>query len=442
LHRALEALPIHLKRQGKSSMSEQRNWAGNIAYTATRFHQPETLSQIQELVASANRVKALGSRHSFNNIADTEADLISLDKFDAGFLLDPVKRTVMVAAGTRYGTLSRYLHGEGWALHNLASLPHISIAGACATATHGSGDHNGNLATAVCAVEMVIGNGDVVTLSREKDAGRFCGAVVGLGALGIVTKLTLDIEPTFELRQYVYENLPLAQLSAHFDDVFSSAYSASLFTDWRTPNFNQFWLKQRVDSASRNAVKPSQTDLFGATPANVSLHPISGCPAECCTAQLGIAGPWHKRLPHFRMDFTPSSGEELQSEYFVPRAHAVAALVAIERISEHVSPLLQISEVRTIAADKLWMSPCYGQECIGIHFTWKNDVAAVNALLPRLEASLATFCVRPHWGKLFVTPPGQLQARYPKLADFRDLAIEFDPIGKFRNAFLDKYIFA
>jgi len=397
------------------------------------------LAELQELVASSRHVKILGSRHSFNTIADTDASLVSLDKFSPEFVLDRGRRTVSVAAATRYGTLSRYLHEHGWALPNLASLPHISVAGACATATHGSGDHNGNLATSASAVEMVCANGELVTLARDQDPHRFFGVVVGLGALGAVTRLTLDIVPTFQVRQHVYEDLPLAQLSEHFDEIFSSAYSVSLFTDWRSARFNQIWLKQRVDHADSGG-NPSPL-FFGATLAARAVHPIAGCSPACCTEQMGVAGPWHQRLPHFRMDFTPSSGEELQSEYFVARSHAAEALSAIAQLGEHISPLLQISEVRSIAADRLWMSPCYQEDCIAIHFTWKRDQPAVNALLPLLEARLAAYQARPHWGKLFTMSPAALQASYARLADFRRLAQEFDPAGKFRNAFLEKNIF-
>ncbi|MBI3715593.1 MAG: FAD-binding protein [Betaproteobacteria bacterium] len=418
----------------------QRNWAGNLAYTAAAFHQPETLAELQDLIAASRRIKILGSRHSFNAIADTDADLVSLNKFAPAFSLDHVRRTVTVPAATRYGTLSRYLHEQGWALPNLASLPHISVAGACATATHGSGDRNGNLATAVSALEMVCGGGELITLTRENDPQRFFGAVVGLGALGAVARLTLDIIPSFEIRQRVYENLPLAQLREHFDEIFSSAYSVSLFTDWRSTTFNQVWLKQRVDGEGGNGAAPQ--NFFGATPAAGPLHPIAGCPADCCTQQMGLAGPWHERLPHFRMDFTPSSGEELQSEYFVARTHAAEVLAVIARLGEHIAPLLQISEVRSIAADRLWMSPCYEEDCIAIHFTWKQDEPAVTALLPLLEARLAAYQARPHWGKLFTMTSAKLRARYARLEDFRRLAQEYDPAGKFRNAFLEKTIFS
>jgi alditol oxidase len=414
------------------------NWAGNYMYRAAHFHHPETIEQIQELVVHSNKLKALGTRHSFNDIADSPGDLISLEHFDQIIALDREHHTVTVEAGVRYGQLARWLHGEGYALHNLASLPHISVAGACETATHGSGDRHGNLATAVSAMEMVTADGELVVLSREKDGEQFQGAVVGLGGLGIITKLTLDVSQTFEMRQDVYENLPLSELEEHFDELFSSVYSVSLFTDWRNSNFNQVWLKRHI---SDNVPIKLNRELFQATLAISPLHPIATLSAENCTEQMGISGPWYERLPHFRMDFTPSSGEELQSEYLVPRQHAFQALRVIDQMRETITPLLQISEVRSIAADDLWMSPCYKQDCVGIHFTWKKDWERVRNVLPMIENGLGSFGTRPHWAKLFTMSPVRLQSLYEKLPDFRQLLQQYDPQGKFRNEFLDKYIF-
>lgn len=415
-----------------------RNWAGNYTYRAARLHRPATVEQIQELVLNSQKIKALGSRHSFNEIADSAGDLISLERFTKIVAVDPERRTVTVEAGVRYGDLARWLHEAGFALHNMASLPHISVAGACATATHGSGNQHGNLATAVSAIELVTGNGDLVVLSREENRDQFEGAVVGLGGVGVVTRLTLDISPTFLMQQDVYENLPLAELEEHFEELSSCAYSVSLFTDWRDSTFNQVWLKRHVPDGISIKADPG---LFGAKLATTHLHPIPPLSAEHCTEQLGICGPWYERLPHFRMGFTPSSGEELQSEYLLPRQYAFAALQAVAQLREHITPLLQISEVRTIAADNLWMSPCYEQDCVGIHFTWKKDWEQVRTLLPMIEERLAAFEARPHWGKLFTMPPERVQSLYQRLPDFQRLLRHFDPQGKFRNAFLDRYIF-
>ncbi|RIX53933.1 FAD-binding protein [Paenibacillus nanensis] len=419
-------------------MENHRNWAGNYRYSATELYVPEQLEQVKEKVASSSRVKVLGSRHSFNGIADTDACHISLEKLNRVIELDRVNYRVTVEGGIRYGELGRFLHEQGYALHNLASLPHISVAGAIATATHGSGDRNGNLATAVHALELVKADGETVVFSRDQQDGSFEGAVVGIGALGVVTRLTLNVVPTFHISQTLYEHLPLEKLQAHFDDIYSSAYSVSLFTDWKDETINQVWLKQAAERQNDIFAEP---EFYGAKQAADKLHPVPGVNPENCSEQMGVPGPWCDRLPHFRMEFTPSAGEELQSEYFVARKDAYEALLAIDSIRDHIAPHLLISEIRTIAADDFWMSPNYKQASAGFHFTWKPDWEAVRKVLPLIEEKLAPFQARPHWGKLFTMQPELVQSRYEKLPEFRELIRRCDPHGKFGNEFLEKYIY-
>lgn len=414
-----------------------QNWAGNLTYSAARVHSPATVAQVQELVRGSGKLRALGSRHSFNTIADTTEDLVSLAQLNRVVALDREARTVTVEGGITYGQLGLALQAEGFALHNMASLPHISVAGACATATHGSGDGNGNLATAVCALEFVAADGELVRLSRERDGDVFGGAAVSLGGLGLITQLTLDIQPSFVMQQEVYENLPTAQLDADFEAVVSSAYSVSLFTDWHSERIGQVWIKRHLPEGAALDVAPS---FFGAAPATAARHPIAGLPADPCTVQLGVAGPWHERLPHFRIDQTPSIGAELQSEYFVPRAQAVAALRELRALHEQIAPLLMVSEVRTVAADTLWLSPCYNEAQVGLHFTFKRDEPAVRRLLPQIEQRLAPLGARPHWGKLFTMEPAHVRSLYQRLPDFQALLRRYDPQGKFRNAFLETYV--
>jgi xylitol oxidase len=275
-------------------------------------------------------------------------------------------------------------------------------------------------------------------LSRKEDGETFRGAVVGLGALGVITKLTLDVQPTFQMKQYVYEDLPMSQWKEHFEAIESAAYSVSLFTDWKKPAFNEVWLKSRVDGGKEFQ---AGEEFFGAKLAKKNLHPIAALSAENCTEQMGVAGPWYERLPHFRMGFTPSAGKELQTEYFVPRQHAIDAVMAVERLHEQISPLLLIGEIRTIAADDLWMSPCHKQDCVTIHFTWKPEWAGVRQLLPVIEKELAAFQARPHWAKLFRTSPTVLHSLYEKMPEFIALSRKFDPGRKFRNEFLNRNIF-
>jgi xylitol oxidase len=417
---------------------KRKNWAGNYQYGTDELHPARSVEEVQKLVKKYAKVKVLGTRHCFNGIADSTANLISLAPMDRVVELDAKARAVTVEAGMRYGQLCPYLHERGFALHNLASLPHISIAGACATATHGSGDKNGNLATAVAGLEIVTAGGEVLKLSRRNDGKVFPGAVVNLGAVGVVTKITLDIQPAFEMRQDVYENLPLEQLLDHFENILAAGYSVSLFTDWQHNRVNEVWLKRRIEKGVPLDAKP---EFYGAKLATKNLHPIAELSAINCTEQRGIPGPWYERLPHFRMGFTPSSGKELQSEYFVPRKNAAEAILAVERLRDEVSPHLMISELRTIDADSLWMSTCYQRASLAIHFTWKQDWDSVRKVLPRIEKELAPFKARPHWGKLFTLDPGELRKRYDRLPDFRRLLKEYDPRGKFRNDYLDANVY-
>ena len=432
------AIPVVSRLLAWAGGERLKNWAGNLEYSTDRLYAATSIEQVRDYVKKENKFKVLGTRHCFNNIADSTDSFLSVKPMDKVIAVDPAKRTVTVGAGITYGQLCPYLDSKGFALHNLASLPHISVAGACSTATHGSGEKNGNLATAASGLEMVTASADVVNLSRERDGDRFLGIVVGLGALGVITKVTLDIQPTFMMRQYVYENLPLSQLKDHFDAIESSAYSVSLFTDWQKQRINEVWIKSRVEEGPAFHATP---EFFGAKLATRNLHPIAELSAENCTEQMGVPGPWYERLPHFRMGFTPSAGKELQSEYFVPRQHAVEAILAVERLRDQVSPHLLISEIRAIAADDLWLSPCYKEPCVTIHFTWKQEWPAVRKLLPVIEKELAPFHARPHWGKLFTTSPTELKGIYKKMPEFIELSRKYDPQGKFRNEFLNKNIF-
>jgi xylitol oxidase len=393
------------------------------------LHRPSTVEEVQEIVAKAPAVRVLGSRHSFNDIADS-SELVTLEDMPEDVVFDHAAGTVSFNAALKYGELVGALGAEGLALHNLASLPHISVAGAVATATHGSGDENGNLATAVAGLELVTSDGEVVEVTRgEPD---FDGVVVGLGALGAVTRITLDVESVYEVRQRVFEGLGWEALVENFDKVTSCGYSVSVFTRWGE-TLDQVWVKSRVTAEPETI----RDDLFGAVAAEVDRHPILGLDATSCTPQLGRPGPWSDRLPHFRMGFTPSSGEELQSEYLVPRRHAVEAIGAVRGLAGWVRPVLQVSEIRSVAADRLWMSPSYGRDTVCIHFTWKPEREAVGEVLVQLEAALAPFEARPHWGKLFDADATAIAPLYERLPDFVRLMERLDPRGAFRNSWLE-----
>jgi xylitol oxidase len=417
--------------------AQERNWAGNLTYRAARLHRPRTTAEVQELVARSERIKALGSRHCFNDIADTTADLVSLEALDSHVEFDAPgddgTGVVRVPGGMRYGDLVPLLAARGSALHNLASLPHITVVGATATGTHGSGSRNGSLSTSVVGLEIVRSDGELATVAAgDPDLP---GAVVHLGALGVVTRIDLRYQRTFDVANTVFLGLTWDRLFEDFDAVASAAYSVSVFTDWR--RITQVWVKSRTDEPG---VAPE--DFFGARAATEPTHMLEGMAVENLTDQLGVPGEWHERLPHFRAGFTPSRGEELQSEYFVPRRSGRPACEALRSLADRIAPLLQIAEIRTVAGDDLWLSPASGGDVLALHFTWLPDEPAVRRLLPAIEAALRPFGARPHWGKLFTTGADELAARYPRMADFRELVRRYDPRGAFRNDFLDRTVAA
>jgi xylitol oxidase len=400
------------------------NWAGNIAFDATRVHQPESLDQLRRLVEHTPRIRALGSGHSFSDAAVTSGDLVRLDRLPGEVCVDPAGRTVTVPAGMSYARLAAELERSGFALANLASLPHISVAGSCATGTHGSGDGLRGLAAAVRALQLVGPGGELVGLSRTADPETFPGSVVALGALGIVTALVVDIEPSYQVAQRVRLDVPLAEVAARWDDVFGAAYSASVFTDYAGGTAN-VWLKSRAD-------RPA-SGWLGGRAADHPVHPVPGVPPEWCTVQLGVAGPWHERLPHFRPEFVPGAGKELQSEYFLPRPAGPTVLAGLAAVAGRFAPALQIGEVRTVRGDDLWLSPAYGRDTATFHFTWTDDPDAALPAISAVEELLLPMGARPHWAKLTAATPGELIDCYPRRHDFELLMRRFDPNGKFGN---------
>jgi alditol oxidase len=358
----------------------ESNWARNYTFRARKLHRPTSVEEVQEVVAKAEKVHVLGARHSFNDIADS-AELISLSALPPQVTVNRSARTVSINAGLTYGAVAQILETEGLALHNLPSLPHITVAGAIATGTHGSGTGNRGLASAVAETELVTSSGELVRRSRG-DAD-FDGMVVGLGALGAVIRLTLDVEPAYEVRQRVFESLEWQVLFDHFEEIISAGYSVSVFTRLE-PVVDQVWIKSRVTSQP----EVLRRDLFGAVPATVDRHPILGVDPVNCTPQLGRPGPWWERLPHFRLGFTPSVGDELQSEFFLPRHHAIAGIQVLNELAERLRPLLQVCEIRTIASDGLWMSPSFGRDTVAFHFTWLPEQPLVEAVLVDLEQAV------------------------------------------------------
>jgi alditol oxidase len=411
---------------------QESNWAGNFRYQASAMHRPRSLQELRSLVVSKAKLRVLGSRHTFSAIADG-SELVSLERMPADVVVDEDRRTISFGAQLTYGELAGALGKHGLALRNLASLPHICVAGAVATGTHGSGDGNGNLATAVAGIEVVTADGEVLVIAR--DDRDFDGAVIALGALGVVTRLTLDVEPAYEVRQCVFEGLSWQDLLDHFDAITASGYSVSIFTRWSEAD-NRIWVKTRVAQAP----EVTRHSLFGARLAEADRHVLEGLDPVNCTPQLGVPGPWAERLPHFRMGFAPSAGAEIQSEYLVARRHAVEAMTALHELANVVTPILQVAEIRTVARDSLWLSPQYAQDTVGFHFTWRREQETVERALVKVEEALAPFAPRPHWGKLFLLDATTLATRYPRVADFVDLARRLDPNGKFTNEWLERHV--
>jgi len=400
-----------------------RNWGGTVTYRAARVVAPRSLAELQEVVAAGGPLRPVGSRHSFNRLGDTSGTLVSVADLPARVEVDPARRQATMSAGLTCGAVAEALHAQGWALPTMASLPHISLAGAVATGTHGSGDRTPGLAASVAAVELVTADGSVRMFNRtDPDFG---GVVVSLGALGCVTALTLDLVPAYDVAQWVYEDVPLETLVAGLDEVLAAAYSVSVFTDWRGPVRAQVWRKQLTTERDPPA------RWLGARRADGPRHPIPGHSPASCTQQLGVPGPWHERLPHFRAGAVPSSGAEIQSEVLVPRQAAVDALRAWSSAAAAMAPVLFVAEIRSVAADEQWLSPAYGRDSVGLHMTWRPDPARVEPVLRRVEERLAAFDPRPHWGKAFT--PVDLSTRYPHAGDAVRLRNRLDPDDRFGN---------
>jgi alditol oxidase len=409
------------------------NWAGNINYSTQKVYHPSSVEQVQQIIKNNNKLKTLGSKHSFSRIADTDGFLLSTDQLKSVLNLDQKNKSVTVQPGITYGELSVYLHQHGYALHNLASLPHISVAGACATATHGSGVNNGNLSSVVNAIEFVDGLGNIHNLSRTSDFDDFNGVVVNLGALGVVTKLSLDIVPDFNMSQVVYRHLPIDSLKQSFAEIMSAGYSVSLFTNWSQDNINQVWVK-----SVHNNSTTSSSDFYGATKSEKDMHPVDSQSAETCTVQRGVAAPWFEILPHFKMGFKPSTGKELQSEFFVQKDAGFDAIEAMQALGKQISPHLFVSEIRSVKADELWMSPAYKKDCIAVHTTWHQDEKVISELIPLVQKALLPYDPIPHWAKLSSLPASVLAKAYPRMSDFRELCARFDPKKKFLNKYLEE----
>lgn len=396
------------------------NWAGNIAFSAETYKAPESVGDLQEVIRDASTARAIGQGHSFSDIADTNGVLISTRHLNT---VEMSADGVRVGAGVAYGDLVRLLGSNGRTLANLASLPHVSVAGAVATATHGSGTMNPSLASAVRSLQIVTADGALLEVDRTDP--RFLGATVGLGALGVISALTLETVEEFEIAQWVFENVPWDDAGRSLNELLSLGYSTSLFLTWIGTAVEQLWVK-----AAARAPLP---DSIPGDPARKPRHPVPGGDPAQCTQQLGTPGPAGERLPHFRFDGVPSVGNELQSEWAVDRTCAGDVFQVLRDLGEEIASSLYISEIRAVAADRFWLSPFYGRDAVTFHFTWRQTKATLVAI-ERVEQALRPYRARPHWGKLSNLAGEELRGLYPCFDEFSQLRGELDPHGKFANS--------
>jgi xylitol oxidase len=402
-----------------------QNWSKNVDFNDRDFLQPGSLAELQEMVRLNQKIRARGTAHSFNEIANTSSYAINLAKMPRVIEVNSEKSSIRVAAGLTYGELAPVLHSQGWALNNLASLPHISIAGSISTGTHGSGIKNQNLANQVLSLDIVTSEGELRHIDRTNPA--LSTLVIGLGLGGIVYQYELKVEPTFEIRQVIYPQIPFDILQRNFDQIMGTAYSVSYFTDWSSDQVGNLWCKFRDHEVIPESVG-------GISKAESKYHPIPSVDPTACTDQFGESGDWHQRLPHFKLEFTPSVGEEIQTEFFIDRKDAAAALDAILKLGDVITPLLWITELRTIAADEIWLSGAYQRDTIAIHFTWKKE-DAIYSVIQKVEDALRPFNYRPHWGKVFTADAKYLSTVYPRMGEFKALILALDPSKKFENSF-------
>ncbi|RNI24876.1 D-arabinono-1,4-lactone oxidase [Flexivirga caeni] len=410
------------------------NWSGTYDFRAPRRERPGSIAQLQELVAGSPAVKVVGSAHSFNSIADSESGCqLDLSALIADPVFDPESGSVTVSGAMTYGALVPHLRAARRALPNLASLPHITVAGSVATGTHGSGTRQPGLAASVEAVELLTAEGRLRWIDRSDPD--FDGMVVSLGALGVVTRLRLATVPDFQVRQDAFTGMGWGELVAELDDVLAAAYSVSVFGRWIGEGPDHVVLKSRVTPASTQPMLPGAVRMPG------TLHPMhaTGTTPEAVTVQGGEPGSWADRLPHFRLGFTPSAGAEIQSEFFVSRADAADGVEVLLAVGDQLAPHLFITEIRAVAADSQWLSPAYDRDSVAFHFTWKPDAVAVQHATAVVERALEPLSPRPHWGKVF-TYPGRLDFAYPRLDDFDELRCTLDPRGVFRNNFVASHV--
>ncbi len=407
----------------------EHNWSKKVDFTSATLVEPTSVAEIQRTVSEATAIRTVGAGHSFNEIVATGGTLLSLAAMPRRFEIGADRRSVTVDAAMRYGELGPLLDERGLALANMASLPFFTVSGACATATHGSGDGNQGLAAAIRGLELVTADGDVITRNIDDHPDDLAAMSVGLGAFGVITAVTLAVEPRFDMAQAVDIGVPLSATVDRLDEVMADAYSVSLFTDWQDDTIGHVWRKYRLDHDPE-----PQRDRLGLGGAKLD-RPLTAYHTD----QVMKPGPWFERLPHVLMSRPDRPEIQLQSEYFVARRHGPAAVTAMIEHADTMAPAMQtgvLAEIRTVAADHAWLSP-FAEDTLAIHISWDPDPALVEPVLPVIEDALAPFEPRPHWGKLHSMPSTQLRERYKNFGRWASAVATYDPSGVFRNGYLD-----
>ena len=430
-----------------------QNWAKTVYYNHT-IHYPKTVEEIQHILQYHAKIRVLGSMHSFNNITKLPQEFngvyISMSNMNQVIKCCRGER-VTIQPGITFGELGEYLHERNFGFHNMASLPHITVGGAISTGTHGAGVFNGNLASHVMQVKLISADGKLRTYRIGQDP-EFQHIPVSFGLAGIIVEIELDIVPDYDIQQCIYENLPFNTIKkSDYKTAFSSAYSFSIFTQWKNRKFTSIWAKYRLRkgrNGNEESIMIDCPDMNKIKPSSNKVHPLPGGDTSFVSGGIGknYKEPGYVGLPHFLMEGVPSQGEELQSEYFVS-SHMFD--VVIEVLFHHFEEnpklydLLYVSEMRFVAGDKLTLSPQHVLgSSIGFHFTWKKEFDQVVDALKGIENVLKPYNALPHMGKLFTMTGRELEGKYGQrnLRAFQSFVAPLDPLKKFVNPFLQNLI--
>ncbi|KAI1700234.1 d-arabinono-1,4-lactone oxidase domain-containing protein [Ditylenchus destructor] len=360
------------------------NWGNNFRFSTQNIQYPTSVEEVQQIVRNANKLRVVGTRHSFSKIADSPNTMLSTLALKNIIGFDPTVPSITVQAGITYTDLNPFLPNYG---PNDPELKAIAV---------------------------------------------------GLGAFGVITQVELEVEPTFNLTNYVFVNMPEQDIYDHFDEIENLGYSVQLFTDFSTPGvWDQVWVWVRSDE---NSNVGNMQNLYGATRTHEQVTAIEALPPTYLMEQ-GKEQPWYYGLVDYHLGLSGFDGAEIQSEYFMPYENAIPAIQAVSNFSDLIAPRVYTMLIRTIKGDDLWMSESFNETTVAIHFTWKPNMTAVMEVLPQIEQALLPYGARPHWGKVFAQGPETYLHRYPKLNQWKQLAETLDPTHKFRNKFLEDTVF-